>query len=392
MNTQRSRFPSVFFLALLLAATPLSFAQGNGKLQIHFMDVGQGDGAVLVSPAGQAVLFDTGVFGKCSKPLSYLQQLGITQVEYVVVSHYHADHIGCVPDVLKEFTLNKQVIDRGGSYDSSSHAVFDAYVAAVGGNRNSVAAMPMDIALDSGTPTPVKISIVAANGDGAATTNENDLSLVAVVHFGNFAAEIGGDLSGVETDNYLDIESSVAPKVGQIDVYKVHHHCSKYSTNETWLSITKPTVGIVSSGVGNRYGHPTRECLDSLHGGGVKTYWTEAGQGALPQPGVDTVGGNIVVETAFNDTNFTVTYAAANGAKVDTFPVHGGSGPLSPGASPAQPTPVTVPASTPKFAWSSKAKFYHYANCAYVGNISATNLQRGNTPPSGKTLHGGCPK
>jgi len=66
-------------------------AQVNGRLQIHFMDVGQGDGAVLISPLGEVFLFDDGVNNQCEKPVSYLTQLGITKIDYLIVSHYHAD-------------------------------------------------------------------------------------------------------------------------------------------------------------------------------------------------------------------------------------------------------------------------------------------------------------
>jgi len=61
------------------------------------MDVGQGDGAVLISPRGQIVLFDAGEDMKkrdCTKPASYLDQLGVTHIDYLFVSHYHFDHIG----------------------------------------------------------------------------------------------------------------------------------------------------------------------------------------------------------------------------------------------------------------------------------------------------------
>ena len=75
------------------------------------------------------------------------------------------------------------------------------------------------------------------NGNGIPTRNENDLSLVALVKFGDFEAAIGGDLSGFSASSYLDIETSVASSVGQIEVYKVHHHCSRYSTNDAWLDV-----------------------------------------------------------------------------------------------------------------------------------------------------------
>jgi len=352
------------FLALWAS---LVLAQGNGKLQIHFIDVGQGDAALLVSPGGQTVLFDDGTTGECDKPVSYLQQLGVTRLDYLIASHYHSDHIGCSVEVLHEYPLRQTAYDRGGTYASR---VYDRYVAAVGTRRQTATDQTV-ITLDQSTAHPVRIEIVALNGDGVVTANENDLSLDAVVHCGDFDAEIGGDLSGYRSEGYEDIESGVAPKVGKIEVYKVHHHGSRYSSNEAWLSTTKPQVGIISVGDGNRFSHPTAECLERLHQAGVKTYWTERGNGVEPEPGYDVVGGNIVVETTPGSSTFTVGH---NGTQTDTFSL------------------VPTPSTTAAYAWSKLSKVYHHATCQYVANISPGNLRRGNTPPPGKTLHDGCPK
>jgi competence protein ComEC len=108
---QRLAILAGIFLSLLSCA----FGQGNGKLQIHFVDVGQGDSAVLISPSGQVVLFDVGKDLKvksCDKPLAYLDQLGVKHIDFMFVSHYHFDHIGCVPDVLGQFPMQGDVYDR----------------------------------------------------------------------------------------------------------------------------------------------------------------------------------------------------------------------------------------------------------------------------------------
>jgi Metallo-beta-lactamase superfamily len=67
----------------------------------------------------------------CSKPVSYLDQLGIDHIDYVFISHYHFDHIGCVPEVLQQFPVRKTVFDRGNSYPG---ATYESYVSAVAGN------------------------------------------------------------------------------------------------------------------------------------------------------------------------------------------------------------------------------------------------------------------
>jgi competence protein ComEC len=89
----------------LFVFTTLTLAQQDGKLQIHFMDVGQGDGALLISPQGEMVLFDDGALKFCDKPVAYLHELGVQKIDYHITSHYHSDHIGCCGQVLGAFPL-----------------------------------------------------------------------------------------------------------------------------------------------------------------------------------------------------------------------------------------------------------------------------------------------
>lgn len=177
----------------------------------------------------------------------------------------------------------------------------------VGDRRTTVNAGKV-ITLDENSSNPVTITIAGVNGNEIETDNENDLSVLAIVNFGKFRASFGGDLSGESTRSYKDIESSVAPTVGRIDVYKVHHHCSSHSTNMNWLNATKPTIGIISVGNVNRYGHPAEDCLTRLRDAGVESFWTAQGRGAEPDPRWDTVAGSVVVEVQPEATNYTVSY------------------------------------------------------------------------------------
>lgn len=361
----------VAVLALASAATPIRVsAQANGNLQLHFMDVGQGDGTLLISPKGETVLFDDGVLNNCGKPQQYLEHLGLAGIDYLIVSHYHADHIGCTRQLLDEFPLRKAAYDRGGSYGSASYA---AYEEAVGQLRHT-ATTQTTITLDQGEPVPVSVKIVAVNGNGIQSNDENDRSVVAVVQCGDFSAVIGGDLSGYTTDKYRDIETSVASKVGQVDVYKVHHHGSSHSTNETWLQTVRPMIGIISTGEGNSYAHPTGECLERLHAAGVRTYWTSGGNGAPPDPTFDIVAGSTIVETVPGSTTFTVLWGGTHHA---TYSALG---------------QATNPVTDTKYVWSTNSSVYHFANCGVSSRIADQNRQEGDTPPVGKRLHKGCPQ
>ena len=164
--------------------------------------------------------------------------------------------------------------------------------------------------MDSASENPVKINIAASNGAGIDTENENDRSVVAVIHFGNFDTMMAGDLSGVDTGDYEDIETTVSKKVGQVEVYKVNHHGSRYSSNSVWLKKLKPRIAVISTGLGNKHGHPTSACLSRLHAAGIKkTYWTSKGKGVKPLNGKDIVAnGSVVVQFKAGDKNFTVSY------------------------------------------------------------------------------------
>jgi len=309
MKSKRTK-AYILKIALLIAVSFISFevyGQGNGKLQLHFMDVNQGDGAILISPGGQTVLFDNGVRNECDKPLAYLRGLGITKIDYMIVSHYHDDHFGCTAKVLEEFPLQKLAYDRPGAYNSKTYT---NYVKAVGDKRKSVYTTT-SIILDEGSANPVTINIAGYNGAGVVNANdENDRSVAAVIHFMNFNVMMAGDLSGYKTSKYKDIESRISRKVGQMEVYKVNHHGSEYSSNPRWMKKLSPRIAIVSAGDPNDYGHPTAKALKRIHDAGTeKTYWTSKGDGATLTAGKDIIaGGSIVIEVSPTEDTFSVKY------------------------------------------------------------------------------------
>src|SRR5882672_2640241 len=157
-------------LLLLVPATAFAIA-GNGKLQIHHIDVGQGDGALLISPNGQTALFDDGVYTNCSVIKSYLQGLGITTVDYHFLSHYHADHLGCIDDLAAiGITIGTAGYDRGSSYSSGTYT---AYVNTLGAKRITMAKNQV-ITLDAGSGNPVTIKCVDLNGAGVYSPSGSD--------------------------------------------------------------------------------------------------------------------------------------------------------------------------------------------------------------------------
>lgn len=291
-------FAGALFAAALLAPAPASAVTTNGKLQVIHMDAGQGDGAVIITPGGQVVLIDEGTNFQvgsspqsCSRVRSTLQSLGVTHVDIHFASHYHADHIGCL-DSLGGITVDYGW-DRAESYSSGT---YNTYVNYLGAKRRTVTKSQI-FTLDSLSAHPVTIKVVATNGDGISTSDENAQCLVLKLSYGEYDESFGGDLPGYpsgSSSSNTNIETKVGPQMGKIEVYKVHHHGSAYASYDDWLNATQPKVGIVSCGTGNTYGHPTSSALGRLHNHGVRTYWTETGSGVAPNPAWDKVANGLI--------------------------------------------------------------------------------------------------
>ena len=233
-------------------------------------------------------MIDNGNWRSCSNTVNYLQEQGITSIDYHFASHYHADHIGCLDDIAAAgIPVTGACYDRGGSYGT---ATFADYVATCGDLRQTLSAGQV-ITLDASTASPVTLMVIALDGAGTSTSDEDALSVVILLSYGDFDEVFAGDLPGEDPN----IESIVGPLVGDVEVYKVSHHGSRFSSFDDWLDATTPEVAIISVG-DNTFGHPTADALGRLHDHDVRTYWTNIGDGVSPDPDFDTVGGSIVLE------------------------------------------------------------------------------------------------
>lgn len=270
-----------------------------------------GQRAVLISPGGEVVLFDAGAAGECGKPLAYLQALGLTTIDYHIATSDASGDLACAPDILVLFPLTKAAFDpgergraealrytSGTPGESATTAERARHTAAVGTRRQTVGT-GRRITLDAQSAIPVTIDLI---GDGVGEPRHEGnpgRNLVAVVRFGGFAAELGGNLTAA-------MEHALADRVGPVDVYRVHNHGSRESAGARWLSIVRPRIGIVSTSINNAERTPTPKAMARLHAAGVTTYWTSLGNGVPSVPGRDVVTGNIVVEVARDATSFTV--------------------------------------------------------------------------------------
>jgi competence protein ComEC len=295
MNEQvKGRLLAVAFAVVLVVGL---MGQALAGLEIHCIDVGQGDCTLIVSPTGGTFLFDAGENGKGnSKVYPYMQSLGLSAVDYIGCSHYHVDHIGGIDEVVSHIGIDSvrvAVLDRGWSYTTATYA---SYVAAVATKRTTILDGQV-IDLGGG----VTVTCLGLNGNGQLSPpfdtkyDDNDLCVALLVQYGDFDFFVAGDLSGVNSSSYHNIETSVGLEAGDIDVYEVDHHGSASNSNDTFISTLQPEVSIISVG-SNSYGHPTQTVINRLVSHDSYIYQTELGSGGtIPAGKGEVVGGDVVI-------------------------------------------------------------------------------------------------
>jgi beta-lactamase superfamily II metal-dependent hydrolase len=286
-------------LVLLVGSAVLfsgSTSLAAGNLTITLIDIGQGDATLIQSPSGRSLLFDGGKNGRgTSIVIPFLQSVGVDTLDYMVASHYHEDHIGGLDEVFNAIPVREAVYDRGWSYTTFTYT---SYANAVASKRQTI--VPGQV-IDLGEG--VTVTCVALNGNGQVSSpfdnssEENEYDVCLLVEYGGFDYFQAGDLTGGNTTSYADIETSVGPLVGDVDVYHVSHHGSESSSNPNFMQAVQAEVSVISVG-SNSYGHPDQRVLDRLVQYGSFVYQTEVGDGGtLPPQDLRVVGGHIAIVT-----------------------------------------------------------------------------------------------
>jgi competence protein ComEC len=249
----------------LLASVQGSANTGSG-LALHFLDVGQGDGAVLRTPRGRWVLIDAGPRSEHSDAgrrvvVPYLASHGVRDLAVAFVSHAHADHLGGVPSVLDRFRTTV-VIEPG---ELVADPLYYGFL-----NELAAEAIPWHRGLrgEQFTLDSVAFSILHPDPHWAGWGEDvNEDSLVLLIEYGSFQAVFAGDAG-------LRAEGEMRGRARAVDLLKVGHHGSRGSTGNEWLDSLRPQAAVISVGQ-NSYGHPSRETLQRLLRHGVSVWRTD---------------------------------------------------------------------------------------------------------------------
>lgn len=254
------RVEILFLLAVIFA---FSIFKSGGDLEVNFVDVGQGDCAVVLTPNRKCLIFDTGgvrektfdVGGRVVIP--YLKHENIFAVDTIFLTHVHEDHSGGAGTIIKKMPV-REIITANES-KSEYAAVFGISEQKL---KNLRAGSQGEVFKIDG----VTVEILYAPKVGSG----NEISNVYRVSYGGVSFLITGDLvTEIEADmlrENINVQSTVL---------KVGHHGSKTSSSEEFLQAVNPKVAVICVGYGNNFNHPRPEILERLENIHAKIFRTD---------------------------------------------------------------------------------------------------------------------
>lgn len=226
-----------------------------------FIDVGQGDSALVELPDGKVMLIDAGEASASQSVLDALEAAGVDEIDYLVATHPHADHIGGMEAVLDTYDVDEVWMPDAPDTTETYEGFLDA-VDAEGCSVEEAVAGEEIVGEDAGYTVDV-----LAPSDDVDSEDMNDYSAIVKVTYGDTALLFTGDASAQEI---------VDANPGHVDVLKAAHHGSETGTNAEVMTETTPEFVVMSYAEGNSYGHPDQSTLDAVSAAGATAYSTAA--------------------------------------------------------------------------------------------------------------------
>jgi competence protein ComEC len=267
----RRYVPFLSFAQLLMLAVlifhPLSAARADGNLRVDFLDVGQGDAALVTMPDGTTLLVDGG--GNTTDTArrigetvvsEYLWWRGLSEIDYVLATHADADHIDGLNDVVKNFSVSAALVGRRPG-DDPEFQKFEQTLTETSTFSETIQAGDV---LRFGA---VEVDVLWPQASGDASTN-ND-SIVLRIIYGDRSILLTGDIEQAAEKALIASQRQL-----RADLVKVPHHGSKTSSTETFVLATTPTFALISVGRNSRFGHPHKEVVERWQSSGATVMTT----------------------------------------------------------------------------------------------------------------------
>lgn len=273
-------FLNVFIINPLYNARPWS----GEDLEVHFIDVGQGD-SILIQSKDMAMVIDGGENHMGERVVTYLKSLGIEKLDYLVATHPHSDHIGGIDTILYEIPVDTiimpHVYHSTKTYADVIKAIKDV---------NGYISYP-----EVGDLYPFNngyFTIVAPNNQDYSNINNYSIGIRLTHGYNDFLFTSDAEIIAEEEmlSNGLNLSS---------EVYKLAHHGSTTSNSSEFLDAVNPYYAVATVGYDNDYGHPHNEILKEMVDRNIKLYRTDL-QGTI----IITSNGSTL---KVNTTEYTIT-------------------------------------------------------------------------------------
>lgn len=217
---------------------------------IHFIDVGQGDSA-LIRADGKNILIDAGEDGAGTEVVRYLFENGVANLDLIVATHPHSDHIGGLRLVLENIEVDKIILPKLPDELVPTTKAYETLLKLAKKENIAMQFMSNSVNFEFGD---LQMKNFMANGE---YDNLNDYSIVTQLIYGNSVALFTGDITSVAENDLLDDGMNL-----EADLLKVAHHGSKGSTTKDFVDAVAPVNSVISVGIENDYGHPHRDVMN----------------------------------------------------------------------------------------------------------------------------------
>src|SRR5699024_6291491 len=264
------KFKLLIVLAIILTLTLTSCVTDGenvsnidkGELEVHYIDIGQGDSIFIQLPNGETILIDGGPRTNSKILVNYLEELGVENINYLVATHPHEDHIGGLPNVIRNFKVDKIYMPD----KTANTAIFEEFLLEIKEKDVEVNTVSGGDVLIEGDG--LKYEVMAPNEE--KYSNTNDYSIVTKITYKNNSFLFTGDAEKTSEKEIIEKGYKLSS-----DVLKVGHHGSSTSTSEDLLKNVQPKYGVISCEKGNEYGHPHKEIIKILENYGVEILRTD---------------------------------------------------------------------------------------------------------------------
>lgn len=248
------------------AAKAPDTSKPEGTLEVHYIDVGQGD-ATLIKCGSHAMLIDGGNNNQGTTVQLYLKKQGVESLDYVIGTHPDADHIGGLDVIVYKYNCDTVIMPDYEKDTKTYQELVDVIH-----DKNMKITYP--VVGEQYALGEAKFTIIAPNSNSYGG-NANDYSVAILLEYGKNRFLFTGDAEETSEAEMLTNGIDISA-----DVYKVAHHGSRSASTQEFLNAVHPKYAVISCGEGNSYGHPHAEVLNRLRSMGVEVFRTDE-QGSI---------------------------------------------------------------------------------------------------------------